>query len=129
MLAEGEMTMQELAAASDCPAAVLSGLESFGLVVGRPIGGTVYYGEDALEVARLAAAFSAYGVEPRHLRLHKHAAEREAGFIEQVILPLLKQRNPESRRRAHDSVEELSRLGQELRAVLLRRALRDQLGG
>jgi hypothetical protein len=98
-------------------------------VTGRSVGGTVYFGEDALDVARLAAAFAAFGVEPRHLRLHKHSAEREAGFIEQVVLPLLKQRNPESRRRAHDSVEELSRLGQELRAVLLRRSLRDQLGG
>jgi DNA-binding transcriptional MerR regulator len=129
VLAEGDMTLQELSAASQCPAAVLAGLQSYGLVVGRTIAGVAYYGEDALAVARLATAFSAYGVEPRHLRLHKHAADREAGFIGQVVLPLIKQRNPESRRRAHDSVEELSRLGQELRAVLLRRAVRDQLGG
>ena len=57
------------------------------------------------------------------------AAEREAGFIEQIVLPLLKQRNPEARQRAHDNVTELTRLGQALRAVLLRNALRDQLGG
>ncbi len=49
-----------------------------------------------------------YGVEARHLRLHKHAAEREAGFIEQIVLPLLKQRNPEARQRAHENVAELS---------------------
>ena len=45
-------------------------------------------------------ACARYGVEARHLRLHKHAAEREAGFIEQIVLPLLKQRNPEARQRA-----------------------------
>jgi DNA-binding transcriptional MerR regulator len=129
VLAEGEMTAEELATASGCSAATLASLESYGLVGGRQIGGVSYYGEDALAVARLAAAFAAFGVEPRHLRLHKHAAEREAGFVEQIVLPLLKQRNPESRQRAHDTVEELSRLGQELRAVLLARALRDQLGG
>jgi hypothetical protein len=68
-------------------------------------------------------------VEARHLRLHKHAAEREAGFIEQIVLPLLKQRNPEARQRAEAAVTELSVLGQGLREVLLRSRLRDQLGG
>jgi DNA-binding transcriptional MerR regulator len=129
VLDEGDMTVEELASASACPPVVLQGLESFGLIESRLVGGVAYFGEEALAVARLAAAFAAFGVEPRHLRLHKHAVEREAGFIGQVVLPLLKQRNPESRQRAHDAVSELSRLGQELRAVLLQRALRDQLGG
>ena len=129
VLAEGDMTLEELASASGAPRERLMALETFGLISGRVVGGVCYYGEVVLEVARLAQAFAAFGVEPRHLRLHKHAAEREAGFVEQVVLPLLKQRNPESRQRAHDTVSELSRLGQELRAVLLARALRDQLGG
>jgi len=129
VLAEGDTTAEELAEASGCTTAALGELESFGLIAGRLVGGVVYYGADALEVARLAAGFAAYGVEARHLRLHKHAVDREAGFIEQVVLPLLKQRNPESRQRAHDTVAELSRLGQALRAVLLRSSLRDQLGG
>ena len=129
VLAEGDMIIDELASASGCAPAALAALESYGLISSRMVGGVAYFGEDALAVARTAAAFAEFGVEPRHLRLHKHAAEREAGFIEQVVMPLLKQRNPESRRRAHDTVAELSRLGQELRAVLLARALRDQLGG
>jgi len=129
VLAEGDMTKDELASASGCAPTTLVALESYGLISSRMVGGVAYFGEDALAVARTAAAFAEFGVEPRHLRLHKHAAEREAGFIEQVVMPLLKQRNPESRRRAHDTVAELSRLGQELRAVLLARALRDQLGG
>jgi DNA-binding transcriptional MerR regulator len=129
VLAEGDMTAEDMASASGCPPVVLQGLESFGLIESRQVGGVAYFGEEALEVARLAAAFWAFGVEPRHLRLHKHAAEREAGLVGQVVLPLLKQRNPESRQRAHDTVAELSRLGQDLRAVLIQRALRDQLGG
>jgi len=129
VLAEGDMTLEELAAASSCSPANLHALESYGLLSGRAVGGVTYYGQQALEVARLAQAFAGFGVEARHLRLHKHAADREAGFIEQVVLPLLKQRNPESRQRAHDTVAELARLGQELRAVLLARVLRDQLGG
>jgi hypothetical protein len=123
------MTAGELATAAGLDEAAVGQLESFGLISGRVVGGVEYYDEDALLVARLAAGLAPYGVEARHLRLHKHAAEREAGFIEQVVLPLLKQRNPESRQRAYAAAAELSRLGQQLREVLLRTTLREQLGG
>jgi DNA-binding transcriptional MerR regulator len=123
------MTIEELASATGLTVGDVQQLESFGLVTSRPVGGVSYYDDDALAIARLAAGFAHFGVEARHLRLHKHAAEREAGFIEQIVLPLLKQRNPEARQRAYDNVTELTRLGQALRAVLLRNALRDQLGG
>ena len=49
---------------------------------------------------RRRPAFLARGIEPRHLRMYKVAAEREAGFLEQVVMPLLKQRNPEARKQA-----------------------------
>jgi len=123
------MTAEELAQASGLDLPAVQQLESYGLVSGRVVGGTAYFDEEALVVARLAAGFAAFGVEARHLRLHKHAAEREAGFIEQIVLPMLKQRNPEARRRALETVAELSRLGQGLREALLRNTLRDQLGG
>jgi len=123
------MTIEELASATDLTLGDLQQLESFGLLTGRLVGGVAYYDDDALSIARTAAGFARFGVEARHLRLHKNAAEREAGFIEQIVLPLLKQRNPEARQRALDNVTELTRLGQALRTVLLRNALRDQLGG
>ena len=122
------MTVEELAGASGLQPAEIRQLESFCLLAGRTIGGETYYDEDALMVARVAGAFARHGVEARHLRLHLLAAQREAGFIEQVVLPLLKQRNPTSRQRAHELVDELSRMGQELRALLLRARLREQLG-
>jgi len=124
-----DMTIEELTSAAGLTVAEVQQLESFGLLGGRLVGGVVYYDENALAIARTAAGFARYGVEARHLRIHKLAAEREAGFIEQIVLPLLKQRNPEARQRAHDNVTELTRLGLQLRSVLLRNALRDQLGG
>jgi len=124
-----DMTIEELASATGMTVGDVQQLESFGLVTGRLVGGVVYYDDDALAITRTAAGFARFGVEARHLRLHKHAAEREAGFIEQIVLPLLKQRNPEARQRAQENVTELTRLGQALRAILLRNALRDQLGG
>ena len=46
------------------------------------------------------AAFLRYGIEPRHVRLYRNAAEREAAVFEQVIMPLVKQRNPQARAQA-----------------------------
>jgi hypothetical protein len=128
-LSGASLTVEEVAEGSGLDVAAVEELESYGLVCGRVVGGVAYYDEDSLTVARVAAGLARYGVEARHLRLHKHSAEREAGFIEQIVLPLLKQRNPEARQRAHDAVAELTLLGQGLREVLLRSTLRDQLGG
>ncbi len=69
-----------------------------------------------------------FGVEARHLRMYRTAAEREAGFFEQVVMPMLKQRNPASRRRAIETLGELSRLGEGMRAAMLRNSLRSYSG-
>jgi DNA-binding transcriptional MerR regulator len=123
-----DLTLQELANACGLSIGRVQELERFGLITGRAVAGTVYYDEEAMLIANLAAAFLGYGVEARHLRLYKNAAEREAGFIEQVVTPLLKQRNPRSRQQAMDTIGELSRLGHDLRAALLRHALQGLTG-
>jgi len=115
----------ELARASGLGPSDLSQLERHGLLVGVSVGSQLTYDAQALEVARLAAAFSRHGVEPRHLRMYKNSAEREVGFYEQVVLPLVKQRNPAARAQALATLDELAGLGDSLRAALRRRALRD----
>ncbi len=122
------LTADELAVAAGADPAVVSQLREYGLMAPVVLGGVEYFDEGALAVAKLAASFAAYGIEPRHLRLYKHAAERESGFIEQVVLPLLRQRNPESRGRAATTAAELARLGQALRSELVRQALGALLG-
>lgn len=123
------LTLEELCTASGLTPADIAELERFGMLAGKPVAGVVYYDEDALLVANLAAAFRRYGVQARHLRMYRTAAEREAGFAEQVVLPLLKQRNPESRRQAVATLEELARLGQRMRTAMLRQLLRRYLEG
>jgi DNA-binding transcriptional MerR regulator len=123
------LTGEELCAASGLTAEELAGLESFGLIEATTVAGLRTYDEDALTVANLAASFRAYGIEPRHLRQYRNAADREMGLIEQVVIPLLRQRNPESRQRAAEAAEQLATLGQSMRATLLRVALRRHLGG
>ncbi|GAC1385632.1 MAG: hypothetical protein NVSMB4_12890 [Acidimicrobiales bacterium] len=122
------VTLDELAAKSGLSVAQVTELERFGLIAGRKIVGTTYYDADSLEIANLAATFRAFGVEARHLRMYRTAVEREAGFFEQVITPMLKQRNPQARRQATDTLVELSRLGQAMRAAMVRQALREYTG-
>jgi hypothetical protein len=92
------------------------------------VGGVEYYDDEAVAIATLAAGFARHGVEPRHLRLYKNAADREAAFVEQIVLPLVRQRNPDARARAVATSDELIELGQGLRRALLRNALRELFG-
>ena len=123
------LTLEELAAASDLPVERLRELERGGFIAGRAVAGSVYYEEESLVVAKLAGAFARFGVEPRHLRMYKNAAEREAGLFEQIVTPLLKQRNPQARREAVETLAELSKLGERLRAAMLRQAVKAVTGG
>ena len=82
-----------------------------------------FFDEEALTVAKVAAKFAAFGIEARHLRLYKNAADREAGFIEQVVIPMVRQRNPEARARATQTAEDLAAPGPAAQGSLLRSAL------
>jgi DNA-binding transcriptional MerR regulator len=122
------LTLEELSSATGLSARAIGDLERYGLLSSRSLGATTYYEEDALVVARLAATFFGHGVEPRHLRMYKVAAEREAGLFEQLIMPLLKQRNPTTRQQAIELLEDLTDLGDQLRGAMLRQALGEYLG-
>jgi DNA-binding transcriptional MerR regulator len=106
----------------------LRDLERYGLIESFAVGDDRYYDDDALVIARTACGFLRHGIEARHMRTYKVAVDREAGLFEQIVLPLLKQRNPEARQRARDTIAELVQLGQEMRTVLLSRELRDVTG-
>jgi DNA-binding transcriptional MerR regulator len=128
-LTGASLTLDELCAASGLGATEVASLEGFGLIEPLVVGGVLYYDEDGLTVAKLVADFARFGIEPRHLRLFRNAVDRELGLIEQVLTPLLRQRNPEARQRAVDAAGELSHLGQSLRGAILHRSLRHHLGG
>jgi len=90
-------------------------LESFGLITikGR------YYDADALSVARTVAEMAAFGIEGRHLRSFKTAADREVGLVEQVITPLLRQKSSDAQARAEEVQRELASLSIRLHAALV----------
>jgi DNA-binding transcriptional MerR regulator len=123
------LTADELCNASGLSITEVAALEGFGLIEPVTVAGTLYYDEECLTVAKLVSDFARYGIEPRHLRLYRNAVDRELGLVEQIITPLLRQRNPEARKRAGDAAADLNRLGQQLRGALLRRGIRNQFGG
>jgi DNA-binding transcriptional MerR regulator len=99
----------------------LAELEAFGLVrrVGRQ------YGQDALQAAATVAALASYGVQARHLRGLKAAAERQASLIEQVVAPVLRQRTPGARERAGQTAREIAALTLRLHRALVEAALEE----
>jgi len=102
------LTRDELLTAAGISAELLDELEGHGLVVAS---GNHYNG-DAIVIAQLAADFAPFGIEPRHLRPFRTAADREVGLIEQVTGP-----------RRTDQTTELAALAVRLHAALVRSRL------
>ncbi|HET6875501.1 MAG TPA: MerR family transcriptional regulator [Acidimicrobiales bacterium] len=117
---------EELAAAAGADLELVQELKQYGLIAPHAaVAGTQYYEESALAVVRAAAQFARHGVEARHLKMFRNAAEREADLYQQVVLPLLRQRNPQARRQALETLSQLSGAGADLRSALVDRAIRD----
>lgn len=99
---------------------LLASLESFGMVSADPAG---YFDADDLDVVRTAGELAGFGIEARHLRAFRTAADRELGLVEQVVTPLRRQRGPGSPARAEEVAREISSLCLRLHAGLVRSAL------
>ena len=121
---DAQFTRDELCRAAGVNVDQLLELESFGLVSARGSGDRgAWYGGDDLVLLRLARELADYGREARHLRMYKLFAEREAALFEQVVAPLVRQRNPEARARARDTIQALAQLGGRMRDLALRSAV------
>jgi DNA-binding transcriptional MerR regulator len=111
------LTREQLAERSGLDDATLDALESYGLVLPRP--GTTHYDGDALTIATAVADLGRFGLEPRHLRGFRTAADRELGLIEQLVTPLDKQRSAASHARAAEVARELAAACLRLHAALV----------
>jgi DNA-binding transcriptional MerR regulator len=122
---DAQFTREELCRAAGATVEQLLERESFGLVSARGSGERgAWYGGDDLVLLRLARELADYGLEARHLRMYKLFAEREAALFEQVVAPLVRQRNPEAGGRARQTIEALAQLGSRMRELALRTAVR-----
>ncbi|GAA3997521.1 MerR family transcriptional regulator [Streptomyces marokkonensis] len=94
--------------------------ESYGLLAPLPDGA---YDAEVVTVASLVVQLGKFGIEPRHLRVMKAAADREAGLVDQVVAPLKRHRNPQTRAHAEARTKELAGLAVKLHAALVQTAL------
>jgi DNA-binding transcriptional MerR regulator len=122
-----QMSIEEMSAATGIERDRILELESFGLVCSHGPEGATYYDGDDYIVLSILKDFFRFGVEPRHLTMYKHFEEREAAFFESIVLPQLRQRNPDARRTATNSLTELARASRKLKQALLRTNLRRHL--
>lgn len=122
---EVRLSRADLIARAGIDEALLDGMQEHGLVAPRTGG---WYDGDALAIAEVVRDLAAYGLEPRHLRGYRTAADREVGLFAQLVTPLARQADPAARARAADTVRELTALSQRLHAALIRAGLRKTIG-
>ncbi|MCW2751037.1 MAG: MerR family transcriptional regulator [Aeromicrobium sp.] len=99
--------------------ALLDAIEEFGLIIRRPK--QTYYDGDALSIASIVGELAQLGLEPRHLRIFRAAADREISLFEQVVTPRARQLDKEA---AEQTVAALAALSIRLQTVLVRSGLR-----
>ena len=81
------------------------------------------FGEDSLAVLKSLVELQRSGIEPRHLRGFRAAAERELGLIENALMPVARRKDASSRARAAEMAREIAGQLEIVRSSLIRSAL------
>ena len=123
--ADVRMTRAELLAQSCLSNTDLRELEQFGILAAGTGG---YFDADAVQLAITVAELLAAGLEPRHLRPFRTAAERESALIAQLVSAQARQRDPDARERAGTEAAQLAGVVLRLHALLVKAGLRRELG-
>jgi DNA-binding transcriptional MerR regulator len=95
-----------------------------GVITTRPGG---LFNEYSVVIAQCARALGEYGVEPRHLRAFRSAADRQSDLIAQIAGPVGKASKTGARDRADDLAREVAALAITLHTSLIKSAVRDVL--
>jgi DNA-binding transcriptional MerR regulator len=103
---------------------LLTALLKAGVITTGPGG---FFDEHAPAILQCARALADYGVEPRHLRAFRSAADRQSDLIAQIAGPLVKAGKTGSRDRADDLAREVAALAITLHTSLIKSAVRDVL--
>jgi hypothetical protein len=112
-------TLEEVLETTGASRQLVSELEDFGLVRGQARQGGKVYDDTDREIVRACAELNRYGVAGRNLRVFKTSADRESSLLQQLLAPSLRSRNPERRRDAIDTLENLATIASHLEHLLL----------
>lgn len=113
------LSRDELLDSAGISATMLDAIEEFGLISRRP--SQTYYDGDSLQIASVVGDLAQLGLEPRHLRIFRAAADREIALFEQIVSPRARQLDKEA---SEQTIAGLAALSVKLRTVLVRSGLR-----
>jgi DNA-binding transcriptional MerR regulator len=116
-------SIEETAKKTGLTAEELKDLESFGLLELRETEEGKGFDSQDLELITIVHKMAKYGIEPRHLRIYKHFADREAAFFEQILMPMVKQNRPDASGRSTEILSELINLSDALKRLLLSKVI------
>jgi DNA-binding transcriptional MerR regulator len=122
--ARARLSREDLLERSGVDAELLTALLKAGVITTGPGG---FFDEHAVVILQCARALSEYGVEPRHLRAFRSAADRQSDLIAQIAGPLGKAGKAGARDRADDLAREVAALAITLHTSLIKSAVRDVL--
>ena len=103
---------------------LLAALRKAGIITAGPGG---FFDEHSVLIAQCAAALAEYGVEPRHLRAFRSAADRQSDLIAQIAGPVGKAGTTGARDRADELAREVAALAISLHTSLIKSAVRNVL--
>jgi DNA-binding transcriptional MerR regulator len=103
---------------------LIAELVDFGVIKGETRAGTRYFDETEREIVRAVSELARYGVGGRNLRVFRSSAAGEAQLLQSILAPALRSRNPERRKEAIETLENLASVTTHLKHLLLIRDLR-----
>ncbi len=128
-------TLEEVLEATGASPQLVAELEEYGLIGADALAGGAGQAGDRLyddtdrEIVRVCAELARYGVHGRNLRVFKTSADRESQLLQQLLAPSLRSRNPDRRREALDTLENLAAIASHLNSLLLVSDLRKLVRG
>jgi len=120
-----EIDLDELCRRGGITPELAKELEEFGLLKPTGTGSDKHYPESDGDIASVCSQLQRYGVDARHLRAFRTAAERQTALLEQLVAAALRARSAERRAAAMRDLQSLTELAQELAALLLWREVRE----
>ena len=122
------LTVEELIEETGAREELIRELEEFGVIVAERRDGSEVFDETDREIVRTANELSRFGVAARNLRVFRSSADREANLLETLLGGSLRSRNPQRRKDALESLENLAATVSHLKHLLLIRDLRRLTG-
>jgi DNA-binding transcriptional MerR regulator len=118
------LTVDELVEETGAREELIHELEEFGVIQAERRDGSEVFDETDREIVRTANELSRFGVAARNLRVFRSSADRESNLLEALLGPSLRSRNPDRRKDALESLENLAATVSHLKHLLLIRDLR-----